>query len=110
MQPPIRGIYMTESRGKPSSTVPAKRRKRGASEPRHDASLASTRDAEAPKKKNLRLHQSKIDEAKEILGTATETETIEVALDLVVFRKELIEGVRAMRGAKLVNLFDAVEE
>lgn len=61
---------------------------------------------EPPRKKNFRLHQSKIDEAKEILGTATETETIEVALDLVVFRKELAEGVRAMRGANLRNLFD----
>jgi hypothetical protein len=65
--------------------------------------------SEAPKKENLRLHQSKIDEASEILGTATETETIEVALDLVVFRKELVDGVRAMRGAKLVNLFDDEE-
>ena len=64
---------------------------------------------EAPKKKNLRLHQSKIDQAKEILGTATETETVEVALDLVVFRKELVEGVRAMRGVNLVNVFDESE-
>jgi hypothetical protein len=58
-----------------------------------------------PRKKNLRLHQSKIDEAREILGTKTETETIETALDLVVFRKELLDGVRAMRGANLLNLF-----
>ncbi len=72
--------------------------------------MESARDAEAPKKKNLRLHQSKIDEAREILGTATETETIEAALDLVVFRKELTEGVRAMRATNLVNLFDAAEE
>ncbi len=62
---------------------------------------------EQPRKKNLRLHQSKIDEAKAILGTTTETETIETALDLVIFRKELVEGVRAMRGANLTNLFDA---
>lgn len=62
-------------------------------------------EGEAPRKKNLRLHQSKIDEAKEILGTATETETIEVALDLVVFRQELVEGVRAMRGARLADVF-----
>jgi hypothetical protein len=68
------------------------------------------RDVEAPRKKNLRLHQSKIDEAKAILGTATETETIETALDLVVFRKELTEGVRVMRGTNLVNLFDSAEE
>lgn len=61
---------------------------------------------EPARKKNVRLHQSKIDAARAILGTTTETETIEAALDLVVFRSELVEGVRAMRGANLVNLFD----
>jgi hypothetical protein len=73
------------------------------------AVVASKAAGEAPRKKNLRLHQSKIDEAKAILGTATETETIEAALDLVIFREELVEGVRAMRGSKLVNLFDRDE-
>jgi hypothetical protein len=67
---------------------------------------AARAEEEQPRKKNLRLHQSKIDEAKAILDTTTETETIETALDLVIFRQELIEGVRAMRGANLVNLFD----
>ena len=62
---------------------------------------------EPTRRKNLRLTQSKIDEAREILGTATETETIEAALDLVVFRKELVEGIRAMRGAKLEDVFGA---
>jgi hypothetical protein len=32
--------------------------------------------------------------------------TIETALDLVVFRKELVDGVRAMRRANLLNLFE----
>jgi hypothetical protein len=60
----------------------------------------------SPRKKNIRLHQWKIDEAKAILGTETETETIETALDLVVFRDELVRGIRAMRGARLENLFE----
>jgi hypothetical protein len=60
---------------------------------------------EPTRKKNLRLHQSKIDRAMKILGTETETETIEAALDLVVFRQELLEGVHAMRGARLADLF-----
>jgi len=74
----------------------------------HSAKKAAhaARGVEAPRRKNLRLHQSKIDEARAILGTATETDTIETALDLVVFRKELVDGVRAMRGTKLRNLFD----
>jgi hypothetical protein len=99
---------MSRAEDKPSSTAPAKR-----STARHASGrygiVEGKHPSEAPKKKNLRLHQSKIDEAKEILGTATETETIEAALDLVVFRKELVEGVRAMRGADLVNLFDDVD-
>ncbi|HUG41742.1 MAG TPA: hypothetical protein VMM12_14735 [Longimicrobiales bacterium] len=63
------------------------------------------RAAEPTRRKNLRLTQSKIDEAREALGTKTETETIEAALDLVVFRKELVEGIRAMRGAALEDVF-----
>jgi hypothetical protein len=92
---------MPELRGKRGGAV-------GPKQPRSASPGGPER--EAPKKKNLRLHQSKIDEAKAILGTATETETIETALDLVVFRKELVEGVRTMRGTKLVNLFDTARE
>jgi hypothetical protein len=60
---------------------------------------------EAPRKKNFRLHQSKIDRAMEILGTKTETETIEQALDMLVFRDRLVQGVRNMRGAGLEDIF-----
>jgi hypothetical protein len=100
---------MPKTGGKPDRSAVTRRKGRVTSEARY-APAESAHGAEAPKKKNLRLHQSKIDEAREILGTATETETIEAALDLVVFRKELTEGVRAMRGTNLVNLFDADEE
>lgn len=70
------------------------------------AAVGTTGAVEPPRKKNLRLHQSKIDAARAVLGTTTETETIEAALDLIVFRDELLQGVRAMRGAGLVNVFD----
>jgi hypothetical protein len=36
--------------------------------------------------------------AQRILGTTTATETIETALDMVVFRDELLRGTRAIRG------------
>jgi hypothetical protein len=62
--------------------------------------------AEAPTKKNFRLHQSKIDRAMQLLGTRTETETIERALDMVAFRDALVDGIRAMRGAELVDVFE----
>jgi hypothetical protein len=61
---------------------------------------------ETPRKKNHRLHQSKIDRAMEILGTRTETEAIEQALDLVALRDRLVGGVRNMRGAGLVDVFE----
>jgi hypothetical protein len=61
--------------------------------------------SEMPRRKNLRLHQSKIDRARKILGTETETETIEQALDMIVLRNNLVRGVRAMRDASLSSPF-----
>lgn len=60
---------------------------------------------EVPARKNYRLHQSKIDRARAVLGTDTETETIEQALDLVAFGERLLAGVDRMRGKKLVDIY-----
>jgi hypothetical protein len=61
-------------------------------------------------RKNLRLTQAKIDRARRILGTKTETETIEQALDLVALRKELADGIRRIAGTGGVrNVFDEEE-
>ena len=49
-------------------------------------------------RKNLRLTQTKIDKAKRILGTKTETETIEEALDLISFREEVEAGIKRIAG------------
>jgi hypothetical protein len=54
-------------------------------------------------RKNLRLTQAKIDRAKKILGTETKTETIEQALDLVAFRKEVVAGIRRIAGSGAVR-------
>lgn len=51
--------------------------------------------------KTYRLSPSKVAAAQRILGTPTATETIEAALDMVVFREELIAGTRAMLGIQL---------
>ncbi len=56
--------------------------------------MAKTRKTKVPR--TFRLTEGKVESAQEILGTATATETIEAALDLVVFRRELIDGTRAM--------------
>jgi hypothetical protein len=61
---------------------------------------------EAPRKKNFRLRQSVIDRAMEILGTRTETETIEQALEMLAFQQEMLDAADAMYGAGVVNVFD----
>ncbi|HYH78477.1 MAG TPA: hypothetical protein VEX86_01725 [Longimicrobium sp.] len=53
----------------------------------------------------MRLRQSKIDRARKLLGTRTETETIEQALDMVAFRHALVDGIRGMRGAGLIDVY-----
>jgi hypothetical protein len=64
------------------------------------AARRSPRDRKVPK--TYRLSPAKVAAAQRILGTPTATETIEAALDLVVFRDELVAGTRAMLGADLV--------
>jgi hypothetical protein len=53
-------------------------------------------------RKNLRLNQAKIDKARKILGTKTETETIEQALDLVAFRDEVVSGLKSLAGSGML--------
>ncbi|MEX0892809.1 MAG: hypothetical protein WEB88_11620 [Gemmatimonadota bacterium] len=54
-------------------------------------------------RKNLRLTQAKINRAKKILGTKTETETIEEALDLVAFRQEITVGIDRIAGTGAIQ-------
>lgn len=63
----------------------------------------TTRAAGRKVPKTYRLNPNKIAAAQRILGTPTATETIEAALDMVVFRQELVEGTRAMRGVELTS-------
>jgi Arc/MetJ family transcription regulator len=61
-------------------------------------------------RKNMRLRQDLIDEARKILGTQTETETVEQALELVAFRKEVSEGIRRFSGSGAIRDIYAEEE
>jgi len=56
---------------------------------------------------SYRLSPAKIARAQRVLGTATATATIEEALDLVVFRRELIEGVDDAFGVEISDAFPA---
>ena len=49
-------------------------------------------------RKNLRLDQEKLNRARRLLQARTETETVDRALDLVIFRQEAIQGLRRLAG------------
>ena len=51
--------------------------------------------------RTFRLTPGRLEAAQKILGTETATATIETALDMVVFRQELIDGADAMFGADI---------
>jgi hypothetical protein len=61
---------------------------------------------EVPRRKQLRIRQEKIDKAQAILGTRTASETIERALDMIVFQQEMLDGLDGMYGAGVANVFD----
>ena len=69
--------------------------------PKAAASSGSRKRRSAKTPKSYRLDERTIAAAQEILGAATATEAIETALDMVVFRQELIDGTRAMLGTEL---------
>ena len=56
---------------------------------------------EARVSRTYRLPLSKLRAAQRALGAATATETIERALDLAVFQRELVDGTRAMLGIEI---------
>lgn len=63
-------------------------------------------------RKHFRLDPARIAAAQAALGTTTETETIERALDLAAFQRDAIAGVERGAGARLwVDVFgDEPEE
>jgi len=55
-------------------------------------------------RKEFWLDPKLLQTVKEELGVATEREAVEMALDLVVFRKELAEGTRRLIGLHITPL------
>jgi len=51
--------------------------------------------------RTFRLTPGKVTAAQRILGTKTATETIETALDMIVFRQRLVAGTAAMLGVEI---------
>ena len=59
-------------------------------------------------RKNVLMDQRKLDTARRVLGVETETEAIDVALDLVAFRRELVRGIAAVR--RVGGIADVLEK
>jgi len=55
-------------------------------------------------RKEFWLDPETLHRAQKILGTATERETVEVALDMIAFRRELLEGTRALSGLEIDSI------
>lgn len=55
-------------------------------------------------RKEFWLNPTALAEAQAFLGTETERETVEVALDLVAFRRDLAAGARTIRGMRLKRI------
>jgi hypothetical protein len=71
----------------------------------------SGRKASEVRRKNLNIDQVKLDRVKDALGARTETEAVDQALSMVLFREELVEGIRLIAGRGGVdNVFDGDEE
>ena len=67
----------------------------------------ATRVEEPKVAMSYRLSRQKIARAQRVLGTSTATATIEEALDLVVFRRELVDGVNKAFGIPMRDAFPA---
>jgi hypothetical protein len=52
----------------------------------------------AVKRKNYYLDEMKIRKVQKILGTKTETETLDKALDMIMFRAELLASLKKVSG------------
>jgi Arc/MetJ family transcription regulator len=61
-------------------------------------------EREGKVRKEFWLDPDALAAAQEFLGTATERETVEAALDLVGFRRELAASVTALAGLRLSRL------
>ena len=74
--------------------------------PRHAKPKPSGRRAitQGKVRKEFWLDPAALAEAQAFLGTATERDTVELALELVAFRRDLVAGARALRGMRLERL------
>ena len=69
------------------------------------------RPAPRIRRKNVNIDQAKLDRARRLLGTETETETIDQALDMILLREEMVRGIERIAGTGGVqNVFEGDSE
>jgi len=57
--------------------------------------------------KHFRLNQGKLERVKSVLGSATETEALERAMDLVLTEAQILKTLRRIKGkGRIKRLFD----
>lgn len=64
------------------------------------------RSREGQVRKVLWLNPETLRRAQAILGTATERETVEMALDVIVFRQEIFDGIQVLSGLRFDPIGD----
>jgi hypothetical protein len=97
---------MAYAKTRSTSKTPRSRASKKGRRSSRSASIASGLSATRVGKvrKAFWLDPRLLDEARASLGAASEREAVEMALDLVRFRKELVRGTRALLGLKLSRI------
>jgi hypothetical protein len=94
-----------EKRGSIRATSTRRGSKTGRHSARSRAATSNPRGTRVGKvRKAFWLNPRLLDEARVSLGAASEREAVEMALDLVSFRKELVRGTRALLGLQLSRI------
>lgn len=86
----------TSKRSRTASARPAAASPRARAAPRAAAPALRAR-------KNMRLDQALLDEARAALGAADETEAVTIALQRVVDNRRVADGIRALGGRRVVE-------
>ncbi len=86
----------------PKKSKTAKRGRRNAPGTKLEPAERSSREGKV--RKEFWLDPTLLREAQEFLGASNEREAVEMALDLVAFRKELGQGARRLRGLTLSRI------
>ena len=104
----VRTIWYSDAYDMKDDVPTSRRRGRSSTRLRASRTGVATPRARATRAGKVRkafwLDPRLLDDARASLGASTEREAVEMALDLVSFRKELTQGARALRGLALSRI------